>query len=106
MKWLDAKRKFSPRSIWFPALLRWMLLLLAAILIVPQAVRALECHATVGAESGDKGRQALAFLPNEIRIHAGDSITWRLSQCLPARSQSSSSGLAHGLNPQAPDPAK
>jgi plastocyanin len=31
----------------------------------------------VGAQSGDKGRQALAFLPNEIWIHAGDSITWR-----------------------------
>jgi plastocyanin len=31
----------------------------------------------VGAQSNDKGRQALAFLPNEIWIHAGDSITWR-----------------------------
>ena len=34
-------------------------------------------HATVGAQSPDLGRQALAFLPNEIWIHAGDSITWR-----------------------------
>jgi plastocyanin len=33
--------------------------------------------ATVGAQSSDKGRQALAFLPNEIWIHAGDSITWQ-----------------------------
>ena len=33
-------------------------------------------HATVGAQSKDKGRQALAFLPNEIWIHTGDSITW------------------------------
>ncbi len=32
--------------------------------------------ATVGAQSNDKGFQALAFLPNEIWIHAGDSITW------------------------------
>jgi len=31
---------------------------------------------TVGGESKDMGRQALAFLPNEIWIHAGDSITW------------------------------
>jgi plastocyanin len=31
----------------------------------------------VGAQSADMGRQALAFLPNEIWIHAGDSITWR-----------------------------
>ena len=65
-----------PRSIWFPALLRWALVL--AVLIVPQAGRALEWHATVGAQSGDKGRQALAFLPNEIWIHAGDSITWTI----------------------------
>jgi plastocyanin len=33
-------------------------------------------QATVGAESPDMGKQALAFLPNEIWIHAGDSITW------------------------------
>jgi hypothetical protein len=32
-------------------------------------------HATVGAQSQDKGRQALAFLPNEIWIHVGDSIS-------------------------------
>jgi plastocyanin len=72
----ETKIRISP-SIWFPALLRWMLLLLAAIMIVPQAGRALEWHATVGAQSCDKGRQALAFLPNEIWIHAADSITWR-----------------------------
>jgi len=33
-------------------------------------------YATVGAQSDDQGEQALAFLPNEIWIHAGDSITW------------------------------
>jgi len=33
-------------------------------------------HAKVGAETPSMGRQALAFLPNEIWIHAGDSITW------------------------------
>jgi plastocyanin len=32
--------------------------------------------ATVGAENSDMGHQALAFLPNEIWIHAGQSITW------------------------------
>ncbi len=55
----------------------WMLLL--AVLIVPQIVQAQfrQWHATVGAQSKDKGRQALAFLPNEIWIYAGDSITWR-----------------------------
>ena len=30
----------------------------------------------VGAESPTAGRQALAFLPNEVWIHAGDSIRW------------------------------
>lgn len=38
--------------------------------------RATEWHAVVGAQSRDKGHQALAFLPNEIWIHSGDSITW------------------------------
>jgi plastocyanin len=32
--------------------------------------------AKVGAETPGLGRQALAFLPNEIWIHAGDSVTW------------------------------
>lgn len=30
----------------------------------------------VGAENGGMSHQALAFLPNEIWIHAGDTITW------------------------------
>ena len=30
----------------------------------------------VGAQKGDKTHQALAFLPNEIWIHSGDSVTW------------------------------
>jgi plastocyanin len=33
-------------------------------------------EATAGAESSDKGIQALAFLPNGLWIHVGDSITW------------------------------
>jgi plastocyanin len=64
-------------------------MLLVTILIVPQALWGAASaqatpqptprqtwFATVGAQSNDKGRQALAFLPNEIWIHAGDSITW------------------------------
>lgn len=35
-----------------------------------------EWKGSVGAQSEDLGTQALAFLPNEIWIHAGDSITW------------------------------
>jgi plastocyanin len=52
---------------------RWLLML--GILIVPQLVEA-QWRATVGAQTSDKGVQALAFLPNEIWIHAGDSVTW------------------------------
>ena len=57
----------------FSAIFRWMLML--GVWIVPHVVQA-QWHATVGAQSKDKGRQALAFLPNEIWIHAGDNITW------------------------------
>jgi plastocyanin len=53
----------------------WSMLLLTA-LIVPEMAQA-QWHAIVGAQSNDKGDQALAFLPNEIWIHAGHSVTWR-----------------------------
>ena len=33
-------------------------------------------QAIAGAQSEDKGRQALAFLPNELWVHVGDSVTW------------------------------
>ena len=33
-------------------------------------------QATLGAQSKDMGTQAVAFLPNELWIHVGDSITW------------------------------
>jgi len=61
-------------TIRFSAVVRCMLVL--AVLIVPQAVQAAAWEATVGAQSSDMGRQALAFLANELWIHAGDSITW------------------------------
>jgi plastocyanin len=56
-----------------PNIFRWTLLL--ASLIASSLVQA-QWQATVGAQSDDKGHQALAFLPNEIWIHTGDSITW------------------------------
>jgi plastocyanin len=46
-----------------------------AFLVLPAVAQA-QWHATLGAQSNDMGRQALAFLPNEIWIHAGDDITW------------------------------
>jgi plastocyanin len=54
---------------------RWILV--AALILLPQLLFA-QWTASVGAQSNDLGRQALAFLPNEIWIHAGDSITWKL----------------------------
>jgi plastocyanin len=35
-----------------------------------------EWRAIAGAESRNQGSQALAFLPNELWIHAGDSVRW------------------------------
>ena len=50
-------------------------LVVLAITFAPNAARA-QWRATVGAQSWDSARQALAFLPNEIWIHAGDDVTW------------------------------
>ena len=50
--------------------------LIFAVSIAPQAVQAAGWEASAGAQSNDMGRQALAFLANELWIHAGDSITW------------------------------
>jgi plastocyanin len=50
--------------------------MLACIVLILPAVTNAQWRATVGAQSEDKARQALAFLPNEIWIHAGDNITW------------------------------
>src|SRR6516164_2062703 len=58
------------------------LILVAAFLLLPQLLAA-QWNATVGAESSDFGRQGLAFLPNEIWIHAGDSITWTVEATEP-----------------------
>ena len=39
-------------------------------------VQAKEWQSIAGAESPDRGSQALAFLPNELWVHSGDSIRW------------------------------
>ena len=50
----------------------------AAILagVTAGAASATEWIAQAGAQTPDMGNQALAFLPNEFWIHAGDSIRW------------------------------
>lgn len=72
------QRKVSSRlSAFFHCLLVLM------ILIVPSAVVAYGAeqtwHAIVGAQSKDKGTQANAFLPNEVWIYDGDSISWKFA---------------------------
>ena len=53
-----------------------LILALSAVFPLCAAHAQKQWHATVGAQGDGKGHQALAFLPNEIWIHAGDSITW------------------------------
>ena len=40
---------------------------------------AIQWQANVGAQDESKGRQVVAFLPNELWIHAGDSIQWNVN---------------------------
>jgi plastocyanin len=52
-------------------------LLLVVLLSLPRPAHAQQnWNATVGGQSADMSKQGVAFLPNEIWIHAGDSITW------------------------------
>src|SRR6266581_3696172 len=55
----------------------WIFLL--AIFIAPPALCAtITWQTTGGTQSTDEGIQALAFFPNELWVHVGDSITWAL----------------------------
>ena len=60
--------------------LNWLLgfcrsVLIVVPFIIPRVVEA-QWQAAVGAQSEDLAKQAIAFLPNEMWIHVGDSITW------------------------------
>lgn len=68
------RRSFT--SMWSSNILLCVLVL--AVLIAPQAIPAAagQAQAIAGAQSSDKGRQGLAFLPNELWVHVGDSVTW------------------------------
>jgi plastocyanin len=74
--------QFFPRSKRKPHLFhafgKLRLVFIAGLVLLPQLLSA-QWSATVGAQSHDLGRQGLAFLPNEIWIHAGDSITWTVT---------------------------
>ena len=62
--------------------LQRVFLFLVGLVLFPQLLSA-QWNATIGAQTQDLGRQSLAFLPNEIWIHAGDSITWTLASAEP-----------------------
>jgi len=64
----------------FLAICRALLILL--MLAIPQLARA-QWQATAGAQSGDLAKQGMAFLPSEMWIHAGDSITWTFDSAEP-----------------------
>jgi plastocyanin len=51
-------------------------LLVLAALATPTIALAQSWQAAVGGQNHSQGMQALAFLPNEMWIHAGDDITW------------------------------
>src|SRR5207237_2081910 len=57
---------------------RYAAAVLLAGFAAPQLVHAQwSWHAALGAQSNDREHQALAFLPNELWIHAGDTVTCR-----------------------------
>jgi len=68
---------------------------LVGLVLFPQLLSA-QWNATIGAQSQDLGRQGLAFLPNEIWIHAGDSITWTMEDPMTLHT------VTFGAEPQDP----
>ncbi len=60
-----------------PMIIGSALLAVLAVFSIPQTVGAQQLwQATVGAQSKDMSKQVMAFLPNELWIHAGDTINW------------------------------
>src|SRR5215472_16174240 len=82
----NRSQQFSARNLstfrLFNIFSKLRLMVIAVPLLIPQLLAA-QWNATVGAQSSDLGRQGLAFLPNEIWIHAGDSITWTVAVAEP-----------------------
>ena len=66
-------------SVFSPAYCKFAFtpLLVLLVLSLPFPAQAQQnWNATIGGQSKDMSKQAAAFLPSEIWIHAGDSITW------------------------------
>ena len=88
----------SSRSTAVVMLFRWSFAL--AVLIAPGAVCAATWRATAGTQSTDEGIQALAFLPNGLWVHVGDSITWTF----PTPEIHTVTFLEQDTNPEQTDP--
>ncbi|MBV8515484.1 MAG: hypothetical protein JO260_09305, partial [Acidobacteria bacterium] len=73
----------------------WTIIILI-LFCTPTVVKA-QWKANVGAETKSQSRQADAFLPNEIWISAGDSITWTF---VPKNEPHTVTLLAQNTNPQ------
>src|ERR1700720_2470605 len=68
------------RKIWFHKgrlAVTALCVLVIGFVVSAAPVQAAVWNADVGAQNTDLGNQALAFLPSELWIHAGDSIVWR-----------------------------
>jgi plastocyanin len=85
----------TPYKVRVLRLSRWMLPAIA-FLAVPAMLKA-QWKANVGAETKSQSRQADAFLPNEIWISEGDSITWTF---VPKNEPHTVTFLAQSTNPQ------
>lgn len=63
------------KAIHVSAVSCWMLVL--AVVVAPRPLAAQQSwQAVMGAQSKDMSRQAMAFLPNELWVHEGDSVSW------------------------------
>ncbi len=58
-------------------------LICAPLILMPALVQAQDWRVQVGAQSKDMGQQVIAFLPNEIWIHAGDSVAFTVASDEP-----------------------
>ena len=53
------------------------------LFLMPALVQAQDWQVQVGAQSHDKGSQVIAFLPNELWIHTGDSVAFTIASDEP-----------------------
>ena len=53
--------------------------IVVGLLVIPTLAHADTWHLWAGARTADKAGQALAFLPSEIWVHAGDTVTWTMA---------------------------